>query len=85
MFIKTVGASPELFLFYFENFNKKFNNVLIIFSDFGAQYCTTLTFLLLQVFSVFFNVTGVSVYECAWYNNTFLVQLSLGNKVVLHY
>ena len=29
-------------------------------------------------------VSGVSVYECAWYHNTFLVHLSLGNKVVLY-
>ena len=24
------------------------------------------------------------MYECAWYHNTFLVHLSLGNKVVLY-
>ena len=37
-----------------------------------------------EVVPAWYQKTDICVYECAWYYNTFLVQLPLGNKVVLY-
>ena len=46
-----------------------------------STLCTTLTSLLLQFVLCDWCEC---VYECAWYHNTFRVNLSLGNKVALY-